>query len=88
MPFLSRLSGPTTIILSLHEASPPSTPTAKPDLKERLIGGLLLASLIHVWLFGVIVVPLATYKMLAQVGGAGGRGIVEGVNSRVLPGSS
>ncbi|GAB5031861.1 diacylglycerol acyltransferase partial [Nannochloropsis oceanica] len=37
-----------------------------PDLKERLIGGLLLASLIHVWLFGVIVVPLAMYQLLAQ----------------------
>jgi len=54
---------------------PPSTPPyLQPDFKERLIGGLLLASLIHVWVLGVIVVPLATYKLLAQVGGIGGGG--------------
>ena len=39
----------------------------QPDFKERLIGGLLLATLIYVWIFGVIVVPLATYQLLAKV---------------------
>lgn len=75
---LFELSLPTYLlptVISLQDLLlQPLPPTSQPDLKERLIGGLLLASLIHVWVFGVIVVPLATYKLLAQVGLTGGRG--------------
>jgi hypothetical protein len=84
---------PRNIILDSHEAPPLLQPRLyflQPDLKERLIGGLLLASLIHVWVFGVIVAPLAMYKLLAQVGWTWreGEGEAGEVGGELLPGVS
>lgn len=47
---------------------PPYHPhrSRQPGFKERLIGGLLLASLLHVWMLGVVVIPWATYQLLAK----------------------
>lgn len=46
--------------------STPRIPHTQPGFQERLIGGLCLGSLIHIWVAGVFVVPSALYLALAK----------------------
>jgi hypothetical protein len=46
-----------------HYLIPTSQP---PGFQERLIAGLLLGSLVHIWVAGVFAVPVALYLALAK----------------------
>jgi hypothetical protein len=47
-------------------STPRITKHTQPGFKERLVGGLCLGSLIHIWVAGVFVVPCSLYLALAK----------------------